>query len=365
MAADGKATFSEVLRTELAALNRTGEPRRFAAGQIIFSAGEPGDGFYLIDRGLVEISASVAEGETRLLATIGPGDFLGEMAILDDGPRSATARAAVDTETTFHGRDELLQILEQHPRLALELIREFIARMRALNQKYLGEMLQVERLAILGRFARTIIHDIRNPLAVIGVAAEVACSDQTTAPMRQKAQNRIAQQVTRVTDMLQELIAFTKPDSHEVAFTTVSFPRYMNPLAEEIGAEIAARGVKLRLETAAPDVAVRIQPQRLSRLFYNLLNNAIDEMPDGGTITLRFAVENGELVLAVQDEGRGIAPEIAASLFQPFVTHRKEHGTGLGLMICRKIVEDHHGRIWATSEPDRGATFHFTLPLAG
>ena len=364
MAGDGKNRFSEVLRAELRALNRTGDTRHFTAGQLIFSAGDAGDGFYLIDRGQVEISAPVAEGETRVLATIGPDDFFGEMAILDNAPRSATARAEVATAATFYSRDELLQILEQRPRLALDMIREFTARMRALNQKYLEEIIQVERLAIVGRFARMIVHDIRNPLAVIGVAAEVACSDHTSTPMRQKAQNRIAQQVTRVTNMLQELIAFTKPDGSTVAFTTVNFPRYMDPLAGEIGAEIAARGVKLRLENPAPDVSVSIQPQRLSRLFYNLLNNAIDEMPNGGTITLRFAVDAGELVIAVQDEGRGITPEIAASLFKPFFTHGKEHGTGLGLMICKKIVEDHRGRIWATSEPGRGATFHFTLPLA-
>lgn len=363
MASPDKGRFSGELREELQAAHRGGQPRTFRAGEVIFSAGEPGDGFYVVDTGRVEISASVGDSETRVLATIGEGDFFGEMAILDNAMRSATARAEIETHATFYRREELLQLLESRPRLALDLIREFIARMRALNQKYLEEIIQVERLAIVGRFARMIVHDIRNPLAVIGIAAEVACSDFTTAPMRQKAQNRIAQQVTRVTDMLQELITFTKPDGKTVAFTTISFPRYMNPLAEEIGAEIATRGVKLRLDNPPPEVTVSIQPQRLSRLFYNLLNNAIDEMPNGGSITLRFAVEARELVIAVQDEGKGIAPEIAESLFKPFVTHGKEHGTGLGLMICKKIVEDHQGRIWATSEPGKGATFHFTLPL--
>ncbi|HWA86910.1 MAG TPA: HAMP domain-containing sensor histidine kinase [Opitutus sp.] len=352
-----------MLREELRAADRAGQRCHFAAGEIIFSAGDAGDGFYIVDRGRVEISASVGESETRVLATIGPDDFFGEMAILDEAPRSATARAELETDATFYSRAELLQILDQRPRLALDLVREFIARMRAINQKYLEEIIQVERLAIVGRFARMIVHDIRNPLAVIGIAAEVACSDMTPAPMRQKAQNRIAQQVTRVTDMLQELIAFTKADARPAEFTTVSFVRYMNPLAEEIGPEIASRNVRLVLADPPPDVPVRIQPKRLSRLFYNLLNNAIDEMPRGGAITLRFAIEDGELVIAVQDEGKGIAPEIAASLFKPFVTHGKEHGTGLGLMICKKIVEDHNGRIWATSEPGQGATFRFTLPL--
>jgi len=65
----------------------------------------------------------------------------------------------------------------------------------------------------------------------------------------------------------------------------------------------------------------------------------------------------------VEDTGRGIAPEIAARLFEPFATHGKQNGTGLGLSICKKIVEDHSGKITARSEPGRGATFIFTLPL--
>jgi signal transduction histidine kinase len=111
---------------------------------------------------------------------------------------------------------------------------------------------------------------------------------------------------------------------------------------------------------------VRVQPQRLSRLFYNLLNNAVDEMPDGGKILLRFVLRpdgRAELRVEIEDTGRGIAPEIAETLFEPFATHGKSHGTGLGLTICKRIVEDHGGRIWARSEPGKGATFCFTLPL--
>ena len=287
------------------------------------------------------------------------------MAVLDDAPRSATAIAEVDTETTFVSRDELLDLLDRRPRLALNLIREFSRRMRALNQKYIDEIIQAERLAVIGRFASTIVHDFKNPLTIIGLAAETACSDDTTPPMRQDAQHRIARQVERMTNMLQELIEFARPSGQQPKLVALSFARYMIPLIDEIRQEIAARGVKLRLEDPPPDVEVRIEPKRLSRLFYNLLNNAVEEMPDGGKITLRFVVEPHELRTEIEDTGRGIASEIAEKLFQPFTTHGKTHGTGLGLTICKKIVEDHGGRIWAkASERHKGATFCFTLPLA-
>ncbi len=356
--------ISTTLQAELKALHAAGTVRRFPAGTLIFSAGDPGDGFYVIKSGEVRIDAIVANGEMRTLATIGPDDFVGEMAVFDDAPRSATARATANTEATFLSRDEALQLLDRRPRLALNLIREFSNRMRALNRKYLDEIIQAERLAAIGRFAGTIVHDFKNPLTIIGLAAEMACSPHTTPPMRHKAHDKIARQVERMTNMLQELIEFTKPTGQAPKLSALNFSRYMNPLAEEIHSEIADRGVKLVVQNPPPDLEVRIDPQRLSRLFYNLLNNAVDEMPDGGKIMLRFVIVDGHLRTEVEDTGRGIAPEIAQSLFRPFATHGKAHGTGLGLTICKKIVEDHGGRIWAnSSEPGRGATFCFTLPL--
>jgi signal transduction histidine kinase len=296
---------------------------------------------------------------------IGPGDFFGEMAVVDDAPRSATATAETPTKTFFLSRDKLLDLLQHRPQLALNIVREFSLRMRALNHKYLDEIIQAERLAAIGRFAGTIVHDFKNPLAIIGLAAELACSDDTTPPMRMKAQNKITRQVERMTNMLHELMEFTKPTGQRPNLRPVDFARYMNPLADEIRQEIAERGVKLVLENEPPSLEVLINPQRLSRLFYNLLNNAVDEMSDGGKILLRFATSGKHLRVEVEDTGRGIAPEIAQSLFKPFATHGKEHGTGLGLTICKKIVEDHGGEIWAeASKPGKGATFAFTLPLA-
>ena len=366
MASSGSTRFVGVLSEELHALEAHAHARTFKAGELIFSAGDPGDGFYVVESGCVRISASVGEKEERTLARIGPGDFFGEMAVVDDAPRSATATAETDIEAFFLGRDKLLDLLKHRPELALNISREFSIRMRALNKKYLDEIIQAERLAVIGRFAGTIVHDFKNPLTIIGLAAELACSDYTTPPMRLKAQNKIARQVERMTNMLQELIEFTKPSRQQPSLRSVDFTRYMNPLADEIRQEITERGVQLIMENPPPNLQVQIDPQRLSRLFHNLLNNAVDEMPDGGKIFLRFVPTSSQLRVEVEDTGRGIAPEIAQSLFRPFTTHGKAHGTGLGLTICKKIVEDHGGSIWANaSEPGKGATFSFTLPLAG
>lgn len=363
MASSSANRFGGGLSEELHLLANDGQARAFPAGHVIFSAGDPGDGFYFVQSGRVRISATVDHHEPRVLAMIAPGDFFGEMAVIDDAPRSATAIAETETTTTFFDRAQLLQLLERRPELALSLIREFSVRMRALNQKYIDEMIQAERLAAVGRFAGTIVHDFKNPLTVISMAAELACLDTATPDLRHKSQQRIAHQIGRMTNMLHELIEFTQPSGRKINPPARSFAAFMQPLAEELTGEMAARRVAVVLPAAPPDLPVRIDPQRLSRLFYNLFNNAADEMRDGGTIFLRFLVSDTALRIEVEDTGQGISPEIAPSLFQPFATHGKAHGTGLGLSICKKIVEDHGGQISATSAPGKGATFSFTLPL--
>lgn len=363
MASGPAKRFAGVLSEELHALESQGHARTFRPGEIIFSAGDPGDGFYVVESGRVRICALLGSQEQRTLALIGPGDYFGEMAVVDDAPRSASAIADTETKAFFLSRDTLLRLLQERPQLALNIVREFSIRMRGMNKKYMEEIVQAERLAVIGRFAGTIVHDFKNPLTIIGLAAELACSDDTSPPLRAKAQHKIHRQVERMTNMLQELIEFTKPSGQVPQLKPFDFPRYMNPLADEIRQEIADRGVKLIVETPPPNVEVHIQPQRLSRLFYNLLNNAVDEMPSGGKIFLRFLQTPDHLQIEIEDTGKGIAPAIAQSLFKPFATHGKEHGTGLGLTICKKIVEDHGGQISARSEPGKGATFLFTLPL--
>ena len=363
MAPPEEKRFAGLLNEELQALQHTAKMRLFKAGQTIFRAGDPGDGFYLVETGRVIISAAIGGNESLPLATINPGEFFGEMALLDEVPRSATATAEVEMRAFCIGRDELLALLEQRPRLALNLIRGFSQRVRSLNQKYIDEILQADRLAMVGRFARTIVHDFKNPLNVIGLAAEMASMDIATPEMRGHAQVRIARQVARMTNMLNELLDFTRSTSSQLVLASVNYAAYVGGLADEIGDEIAQRKIQLLVEPPLPAVVVQVEPQRLSRLFYNLVNNALDEMKRGGVITFRASICGNELLTEVEDTGPGIAPEMAKRLFEPFATHGKQNGTGLGLSICKKIVEDHGGKISARSEPGKGATFVFTLPL--
>jgi signal transduction histidine kinase len=254
-------------------------------------------------------------------------------------------------------------MVERSSALSLELLREISQRLREFNQRYIEEMLQAERLAVVGRFARSIVHDLKNPLNIIGITSELASMPAASAEMRHKASGTIARQVERINELVGEILDFTQGTGSRVMLSTLDYGEFLAPLLDELRVEVELRGS--RLEAAAlPAVRVPLDPKRLRRIFHNLLRNATDAMPDGGTVKVQFEVNAGEVITTIEDTGRGIAPEIAEKLFEAFATFGKAHGTGLGLSICRKIAEDHGGRIWAENQPGKGALFAFALPLA-
>lgn len=353
--------FRLLNNTELEALRLITLERQFAAGQEIFQEGTPADGVYFVKSGLVEISANT--GERRVLSQFGPGEIFGEMAVIEHRPRSASASAAVDTEVFFLPRGEMLAFIERSPGLAFALLRQISHRLRDFNQLHVRQLVQAESLAVIGRFAQGIVHDLKNPLSIISLSSEAFDMPGISPELRAKAQTRIRKQVERISDMVGDILIFTQGSRKESALKPGDYRAFVLDLINDLRAEAELKDAKIEMENVPPPVPVRFDPRRLSRVFFNLIHNATDVMLDGGTIFLRFGLNDTEVVTEIEDTGPGISPDVADKLFQPFATHGKVHGTGLGLSICKKIVEDHGGRIAVRSEAGRGAIFSFTLPL--
>jgi signal transduction histidine kinase len=355
--------FRSLTPSELAVLCRIAQERGFRAGLEIFKQGDVGDGVYVVKEGFVEISAGVSQNSRKRLSRVGPGEIFGEMAVLETKPRSATATAAKDCAVYFIPREPLLAMIAQSPAFALELLREISRRLREFDQLHVQEILQSERLAVIGRFARAIVHDLKNPLNIIGLTAEIAAAQNATLESRQKSAANIRKQVDRISEMVGDILDFTQGARAETVFASLDYGAFVRQVLEEIRPEVELQDSRLEVEGPMPLVKLPLDPKRLRRVFYNLIHNATDAMPTGGKITVRFRSGEKEFVTEIEDTGAGVAPEILDKLFQPFATFGKEHGTGLGLSICKKIIEDHRGRIWARNEPGRGAIFSFALPL--
>ena len=337
--------------------------RNYAPGQVIFTEGDSGDGLYLVRDGQVQISTWVKQDERRVLSQLGPGDFFGEMAVVDSEPRSATAMAHTEAELCFIPRDKMLKMLESSPGLAITLIREFSLRLREFNRHYVQQVLEAERMGLVGRFAGSIVHDFKNPLNIIGIAADFAAMENATLEMRQTAKSRIRRQVDRLSTMISELLEFTRGSNQSALLAETQYSDYARSVVEELRPESQDRQTVLELETEPPTVTVLLDPKRLFHVFSNLVHNASDAMSNGGPLKIRFNLSDTDVTTEFHDSGPGIAPEIMPRMFDAFATHGKSKGTGLGLSICKRIVEDHRGRITARNHPDGGAAIAFSIPV--
>jgi signal transduction histidine kinase len=331
----------------------------FAANQVIFKEGDAGDGIFFVKDGMVQISAVAGYGDSKVLSRIPPGELFGEMAVLDNQPRSASVMAEEPTTVYFISRTDMQMLLDRTPRLAGALAREIIRRFRQFNR----EVLESERLALIGRFASSIVHDLKNPLNIIGISADMAAMPTATPDSRQASTVRIRKQVERISNMVNELLEFTQGSHTNVVLALIDYKTFVEQLIVEIRPEVAIKLVTIEYLNPPPSVQLRIDPQRLSRVFHNLIGNAADAMTTGGKVKLSFSQNDKEVITRLQDTGKGIAPEVIDRLFQAFATYGKASGTGLGLSICKKIVQDHHGKITARNAADGGALFEFSLPI--
>jgi signal transduction histidine kinase len=356
--------FGSLTPADLASLKSVAKELHVRGGAEIFKEGDAGDALYAIASGAVQISGVVGEGERQVFSRLPAGEVFGEMAVIDSQPRSATAVAEVDTMVYRIPREALLALLERSPQFAFSMMREITQRLREFNRQYIRTVIQAERMALVGRFANSIVHDLKNPLSIIGMAADLACQANSTPESRAIAQKRIRKQVDRISTMVSDILEFTRGAHTQPALAVLDYAEFALPVIEEIAREVAPKGVVVESVQPPPSVRVPINPRRLSRVFYNLMFNAVDELPEGGKIKLHFRATPTELVTEIEDSGHGIAPQMLDKLFEAFATYGKTRGTGLGLSIAKRIVEEHRGRIYARNVPGSGALFGFTLPLS-
>jgi signal transduction histidine kinase len=260
------------------------------------------------------------------------------------------ARQNYNVRVPVKGRDELAR-----------LSKTFNAMCESI-QSARDELIRQERISTIGRMATSIVHDLRNPLAAIYGGAEMMVdTDLSPGQMKRVAAN-IYQASRHIQEMLQELLEVARGRAGE---------RESCGLAEIVAAAVEglrgrAESQKVRVSVDVPaGVELLADASRLERVFANLLDNALEVMPEGGEVRVEAREDGGAVEVTVTDSGPGISPEIRDRLFQPFVTHGKRTGLGLGLALARQTVLDHGGDMWAESSPEGGARFHIRLPLAG
>ena len=241
-----------------------------------------------------------------------------------------------------------------------ELTRAF-DRMRASLLKSQRDLLESEQLATIGRMASSISHDLRHSLAAIVANSEFLCDSHLTPAQREELYQEVRSGVNLMTDLIDSLLEFAR--------TRESLnPAHAN-VAETIQRSVQAVRLHPRHHNRAIDVLCGTQvsgwfdQRKLERALYNLLLNACEAAPPlGGQVEVTAAEVAGTITISVADNGPGIAESIRERLFHPFVSYGKENGTGLGLAVVQKIVQDHGGEIVVERTLQGRTLFRIVLP---
>ncbi|MEY2483670.1 MAG: hypothetical protein QOK24_2198 [Verrucomicrobiota bacterium] len=331
------------------------------AGEVVFREGDPGDLMYLVGEGSVKISKSGRGGQQETLGFIKSGNFFGEMALLDGEPRSAMATAAEPTLLGTVDEPTFQHILELAPsRLHMNFLRSVSERLRSVNSHFITEVMRTERLGLVGAMANSIIHDLKNPICIIQ-----CCTDLIE---RESSDPRV-RELTAMTDkavdgmlaMTQELLDYAR-GSTSLSFETISIWRLLDELNQQSLRLLPGRNIQFA-KNIRYDGNVVVDVARFTRVLCNLIKNAREAMPRGGILSLSTDLVNGQVVIRISDTGIGIPAEILPKLFEPFVTHGKSHGTGLGMAIAKSVVTAHKGTISIASVQGKGTTVDIRLPV--
>jgi two-component system sensor histidine kinase HydH len=334
-------------------------------GMLILGLGAPLSGLlvgYSVARGLSRSIAQLSVRVHDVVQTLGPARVEPGALAPSPSPNGAPsngrsdARAGGDGECTVQvSVNSDLFSLDQNLRRVVLRVQEVVARMQAQQR----EMIRAQQLAAVGQLAASVAHEVRNPLMAIKMLVEASLRKQNPKPLTRDNLAIIREEVVRLEKTVQGFLDFARPPALQRG------PCDLRDVVAQAAALVRTRARQQRvpLHAYCPGEAVVLDLDcgQMCTVLVNLFLNALDAMPEGGCLEAHLERQAGNVRLQVCDTGKGISPEIDGRLFTPFVS-TKPTGTGLGLCISRRVVEEHGGRLKGTNRPGGGALFTIELP---
>ena len=276
--------------------------------------------------------------------------------------------SAIDVEITSYGltfdgkRAQLVVATDVTDKIrAQQTLREKIDELAAMTQ----QMWQASKLATVGELAASVAHELNNPLATVSLRVENLMQQLAHDEEKHRSLQIIISEVERMASLVTNLLQFTRRNYRQVS--TIDVADEIHKSIDLISYYLRNRRVEVVTEFAHPLPAIHADRQQLRQVFLNLMTNASDAMPEGGCLTVRghadLALER--VLVEFVDSGEGIAENDLKKIWQPFYTSKPEgKGTGLGLPICSRIIEEHGGEISLQSKLGKGTTVCVALPIA-
>ena len=367
----------------------------YPADHVLCHEGAYEEVFYIVADGSVVISKKMndKEGE-RVLRKLGRGALVGEMALIQNAPRAATVRTTTECTVLEMEKKDFETILSQSPRMAIDIIRTTLDRMRANDQMMIADLQRTNQvLSQLDRnkleFIQVAAHELRTPLTVLKGYVNVLRSfpDIKTNTAVSEVVEGIIKGADRMHEVVNLMLDVTRIDSEtlKVASLPVPLKRVINDLVHDLAKAAVDRQIEITTLHAEDTPYIKADPTLISKALYHLIINAIKYTPDGGKVIVstRPIMMDGNIPgieVAVRDTGIGLDVEHHDLVFEKFYqvgsvaihssgkTAFKGGGVGLGLAIVRGVARAHGGKVWVESAGHDevqllGSTFYLQLPL--
>ncbi len=364
-------------------------PVTVAAGEVICKEGDTGDAMYLIRSGRAAIVRGSFDAPI-ILSCRGAGEFIGEMALLEDLPRSASVVAVDEMQLLKLTRDDFKRMLPNSPKMDIGLLQKLSARLRAADDAIATvtqtrrdlsrqvseltaenqQLLQLQRLR--EQTTELILHDLRNPLHIISGSTGIL---QMVLPDGLLQANRdlfnlIVTNCDRMQRLTDSLLDISRMESGEMELMLepANLAELLQSTVSRLAVVMQMRDITSQVLLPAELPTVLIDSEIIDRVIANLLDNAIKFTPGEGRIRVSAEQRGDQVHVSVSDTGHGIPADQRGRIFERFARATDEkpqaRGFGLGLTFCKLAVEAHGGRIWVEpGENDIGSRFIFTLPI--
>jgi signal transduction histidine kinase len=263
----------------------------------------------------------------------------------------------LDVAVTFDRRNDEIGDLGRNFNHMVEQLRESREEIEALHRT---QMSRAEHLATLGELAAGLAHEIRNPLAGIAGVIEIIGRDlPSTSPARAVVKD-VRQEIAQINRILTDLLETARPHPPRMCRSNLNTTvEHAVMLAHQ---QVLSKPIKIEFQKSADPLEVEHDSDQIHQVLLNLLLNAVQAIDGEGTIKVEIGSHDNLATVVVSDTGRGIPAQNLAHIFRPFYT-TKGNGTGLGLSLARRIVEEHHGRIEVSSKIGKGSRFEVVLPI--
>jgi signal transduction histidine kinase len=353
----------------------------FNTGDVIFQEGDEAKNFSIVLNGTVEVWKDYNSKEPDMLAIHTRGHLFGEMALVDDLPRSATVIAREKTEVLYINREDFQKIIRGDSAIALSIMKSVSSMVRKSNESFVeglreknrnlekanqdlreaqAELLKAERLSALGKFSSLILHDIRNPLSIIRGYAELILLSPENIERSKNCSTKIVSEADRINRLANELLDYSRGEIR-LNISIIGMNDLVNLLRELIEEKFTARNITIDTDITF-NGPLLLDKERMLRALFNLSDNAWKAMPDGGIFKITVSGKGKVVYFELTDTGIGMSREVQAHIFEPFFSFSKSGGTGLGMCIVKSIVEAHSGTLTFSSKEHDGTRFTIALP---